>query len=82
MPTTQDATDANKRAIETLDGRPAGKGDNRGRFGFGRPAHGSDPEAHYEFAGSVENASAGEQSTGADPDADSGSRHKDEGSSR
>jgi hypothetical protein len=30
----------------------------------------------------VENASTGEQSTGPNPDADSGSRHKDQGSSR
>lgn len=28
---------------------PEGEGDFRGAYGYGRPAHGSDPEASYGF---------------------------------
>ena len=32
-------------------------GDMRGPYGYGRPAHGSDPRAHYAFQPSMRNKS-------------------------
>jgi hypothetical protein len=77
MPITPDATDPKRRDTEIPELSPTGKGDYRGRFGFGRPAHGSDPDAQYEFGGPEQSVTTGEQPTGPNPDPDSKSRHND-----
>ena len=35
--------------LHDFDAGDSGRGDYRGRFGYGRPAHGSDPHATYSF---------------------------------
>lgn len=46
MPTTPDTSSSELGKAESSD---AADGDDRGRFGYGRPAHGSDPSAQYRF---------------------------------
>ena len=52
---------------EKLEITAAGKGDYRGRFGYGRPAHGSDPDAQYEFGEQQASQTAPEPLRDSDP---------------
>jgi hypothetical protein len=49
MPVTPEASNPEPgEGVEKVETSTA-DGDNRGRFGYGRPAHGSEPGAQYKF---------------------------------
>ena len=49
MPTTPDTSSPKPGEAAENSEASAAEGDDRGRFGYGRPAHGSDPSAQYKF---------------------------------
>ncbi len=49
MPVTPEASDPKPADAMETPGASTTEGDDRGRFGYGRPAHGSEPGAHFTF---------------------------------
>ena len=49
MPTTPEAPDPKPADAAGITEARKTDGDDRGRFGYGRSAHGSDPDAQYKF---------------------------------